>query len=115
MKITIKIKNLDHSEALNDFVEKKFESIEKFVEGEKMPVEIFIEIEKETKHHKKGEIFLVKAQVILFGKNIMAEAFGDDLFVTVGKAKDELKTEIEKFGDKRIDVSRREARKVKGK
>ena len=115
MKIIIKTKNLDHSEALNSLVEKKFESIEKFIENEKMPVEIFVEIEKETKHHKKGEIFLVKAQVILFGKSIMAEVNGEDIFVTVGKAKDELKNEIEKYSQKKIDINRREARKSRGK
>lgn len=113
MIVTIKIKNLEHSGALNEFVGNKFESLAKFVDNGKKSAEIFVEIEKETKHHKKGEIFLVKAQIILFNKNIMAEARGDDLFVTVGKAKDELKAEIEKFGEKRIDVNRREARKSK--
>jgi len=113
MKITIKIRNLDQSESLNEFIEKKFESLAKFVDDGEKFAEIFVEVEKDSKHHKKGEIFLVKAQVILFGTSIMAEVNGEDLFVTVGKARDELKAEIEKFGDKRIDVSRREARKAK--
>jgi ribosomal subunit interface protein len=113
VKINIKIKNLDQSEALNDFVEKKFESLAKLVDSGEKSAEIFVEIEKDSKHHKKGEIFLVKAQVILFGTSIMAEVNGEDLFVTVGKTRDELKSEIEKFGDKRIDVSRREARRSK--
>ncbi len=115
MIVTIKTKNLEQSEALNTFVEKKFETIQKFVDDDKMLTEVFVEIEKETKHHKKGDIFLVKAQVILLGKSLMAEANGDDLFVAVGKAKDELKNEIEKYKIKKIDKTRRQARKSRGK
>jgi ribosomal subunit interface protein len=115
MKIIIKTKNLDHSEALNDFIEKKFENLRKFVDDGKASTEVFVEIEKETKHHKKGEIFLVKAQAILLGKSIMAEVRGDDLFVAVGRAKEELKEEIEKNKLKKIDKSRRDARQSKEK
>ncbi len=113
MKIIIKTKNLEQSESLNNFIEKKFETIQKFIDDSKMLAEVFVEIEKETKHHKKGEIFLVKAQVIISGKNIISEVSGEDLFVTVGQAKDELKNEIEKYSQKKIDINRKEARKLK--
>lgn len=119
MKIIIKTKNLDQSEALNSFIEKKFESIKKFIsilqkpEDGKTLAEVFIEVEKDSKHHKKGDIFVVKAQVILPGKNVMAEAKEEDLFAAVVKAKDELKMEIEKYKFKKIDKTRREQRKAK--
>ncbi|MFA6190612.1 MAG: HPF/RaiA family ribosome-associated protein [Candidatus Staskawiczbacteria bacterium] len=114
MKILIKTKNLDRSETLDNFIEKKFEGLKKFID-EGLLTEILVEIEKETKHHKKGEIFLVKSQVMLFGKNIMAEERGDDLLVAVGRTRDELKLEIEKYKLKKLDINRREARKLKGK
>ena len=66
MKIIIKTKNLDQSEALNNFIEKKFETLKKFINVLKNPdeiktlAEVFVEVEKESKHHKNGEIFLVK-------------------------------------------------------
>lgn len=110
IKISIKIKNLEYSETLNLFVNKKFLMLEKFIEP---ATEIIVEIEKETNHHKKGDIFRVKGQVIFEGKNIVSDEIADDLFKAVTQAKNELKMEIEKYKVKRIDKNRRVARKSK--
>jgi ribosomal subunit interface protein len=118
MKIIIKTKNLEQSETLSTFIEKKFEGLKKFInilkkedEIGKTLAEVFVEVERETKHHRNGEIFLVKTQVILPGRSIVAEATGEDLFSTVVKAKDELKGEIEKYKVKKTDKTRRLQRK----
>lgn len=110
MKIIIKTKDIEQSEALNNFIEEKFSGLEKFIIEE-----VVVEVEKETKHHKKGDIFLVKAQVGFPGKIIIAEETADDVFEAVVKTKDELKLEIEKYKLKKIDKNRREQRKAKGK
>lgn len=122
MHIIITVKNLEQSEMLNVFIEKKFEGLKKYInvlkredEIGKTLAEVFVEVEKETKHHRKGEIFLVKTQVVLPGRSLMAEATGEDLFSTIIKAKDELKGEIEKYKFKKIDKTRREQRKFKEK
>jgi ribosomal subunit interface protein len=108
MRIIIKTKNLESSEVLNKFIEKKFSGLEKFIDAS---AEVSIEVEKETKHHKKGEIFMVKAMVSMLGRSLMAQAKSDDLFKAVVIAKDELKMEIEKYKFKKIDKDRREQMK----
>jgi len=121
MKIIIKTKNLELTEGLQNFVEKKMGSIKKFIdilkedtpEKGKTLAEVFVEVEKETKHHKKGKVFLVKTQVILPGKSLMAWYRADDLFKAIVGAKNELKTEIEKYKFKNIDKNRRQQRKTK--
>lgn len=121
MKIIIKTKNLELTEGLQNFIEKKIGSIRKFInilkqdtpEGLKTLAEIFVEVEKETEHHKKGKIFLVKTQVVLPGKSLTAGARSDDVFKAIIKAKDELKIEIEKYKFKNIDQTRRKQRKAK--
>ena len=119
MKIIIKTKDLEQSDALSDFIENKFITLKKFINILKAPdekrtlAEVFVEVEKDTKHHKKGDIFLVKSKVVLPGRSIIAEAKGDDLFAVVIKAKDELKLEIEKYKVKNIDKNRRIQRKSK--
>ena len=119
MKIIIKTKNLKQSEALNKFIENKFLTLKKFInvlkrkdEVGKTLAEVFVEAEKETKHHRKGEIFLVKAQIILPGRSIVTEAKGEDLFSTIIEVKDELKMEIGKYKVKKIDKTRRQQRKA---
>lgn len=122
MKIIINTKNLEASEALNTFIRKKFSGLKKYInvlkkedEVGKTLAEVFVEVEKDSKHHRKGEIFLVKVMVNLPGRSIMAQAKGDDVFSSVVKAKDEMKIEIEKYKVKKIDKNRREQRKSKGK
>lgn len=121
MKIILKTKNLELTDGLQSFVEKKINSIKKFInilkedtpEGLKTLAEVFVEVEKETEHHKKGKIFLVKTQIILPGRSLEAWYRDDDLFKAIVGAKNEMKMEIEKYKFKKIDKNRREQRKTK--
>jgi ribosome-associated translation inhibitor RaiA len=56
----------------------------------------------------EGKIFLVKTQVNLPGKSLIVQHMADDLFRAITGAKDELKTEIEKYKFKKIDKVRRQ-------
>ncbi len=121
MKIIIKTKNIDLTDDLKKFIETKIGSIKKFInilkadtpDKEKTLAEIFVEVEKETEHHKKGKIYLVKTQVVLPGRSLMASSRADDMFKAIIAAKDELKIEIEKYKFKKVDRNRRERRKAK--
>jgi ribosomal subunit interface protein len=120
MKITIKTKNLELTGDLQNFIEKKFGILKKFIdvlkrkdEIGKTLAEVFVEVEKETTHHRKGNIFLVKSQIYLPGREIISEVRADSLQKVIVKAKDELKTEIEKYKFKNIDKHRRQQRKSK--
>jgi len=120
MKIIIKAKNLELTEALQIYIEKKFLALKKFInilkrkeETGKTLAEIFVEVEKETKHHNKGMVFLVNTKVVLPGRSLVAEAREDDLYKAIVSAKDELKMEIGKYKFKKIDKNRREQRKSK--
>jgi ribosomal subunit interface protein len=121
MKIILKTKNLELTEGLQSFVEKKFLGLNKFInilkredEIGKTLAEVFVEVEKETEHHKKGKIFLVKTQVILPGRSLEAWYRADDLFKAIVGAKNEMKMEIEKYKFRITDKNRREQRKAKG-
>lgn len=119
MKIISKAKSLELTPELESFVEEKFETLKKFVnilkrkEEGKTLAEVFVELEKETKHHRKGDIFSVKALVILPGKKLMAKATSDDLLKAVVEAKERLKMEIEKYKLKIIEKRRRSKEAVK--
>jgi putative sigma-54 modulation protein len=112
MRIIIEAKNLELTQGLRDFIEKKFSSLEKIT----IPnAEVFVEIEKETMHHHKGKIFSAKAQVQVPGKMLLAKSEQDDMYKAIVGAKDELKVEIEKRKLKKIDTNRRQQRKAKDK
>ncbi|MCX6721542.1 MAG: HPF/RaiA family ribosome-associated protein [Candidatus Staskawiczbacteria bacterium] len=120
MKIIIKAKNINLSGELNNFIEERFYGLKKFIdilkyedEIGKTLAEVFVEVEKETMHHKKGNIFRVKSRVYLPGREIISMARADDLQKAIIEAKDELKLEIEKYKEKKITLHDRRARKLK--
>jgi ribosome-associated translation inhibitor RaiA len=120
MKIIVKFKNIESSATLHSFIEKKFLSLKKFIdvlkkedEIGKTLAEVFVEVGKETRHHKKGEIYIIKSRVYMPGREIISKVSADDLQKAVVKAKDELKLEIEKYKVKKIDKNRRLQRKSK--
>jgi len=119
MRIIIKTKNLELTKSLESYVEKKIFSLKKFInilgqnEDRKTLSEILVELEKETKHHKKGNIFLAKAQIDLPGKILLAKAKSDDLLKAIVEIKEKLKMEIEKYKFKKIDKNRRSQRIIK--
>jgi ribosomal subunit interface protein len=119
MRVIITTKNLDHSKILDDFIQKKFAVLKRYIdilkkdEVRKTLAEVSVNVKKETKHHKKGEIFLVKTHIVLPGKSLVATAKSEDVFLAVIKAKDEIKREIRKYKVKKIDKVRQQQRKVK--
>ena len=120
MKIIIKTKNIKPTDSLTDFINEKFITLKKFTDilkrEEKIGktlAEVFVEVEKETKHHRKGEIFLAEARLNLPGKNLMASARSEDLLDAITKARNELKSEITKYKAKEIESVRRERKQAK--
>ena len=122
MKVIIKTRKLELTPALKNFTEKKFYSLKKFInilkredEIGKTMAEVLVELERETIHHKKGEVFVVRCRVDLPGRSLVASAKSDDMLKAIILAKDEMKMEIEKYKFKKIDQQRREQRKMKGR
>ncbi len=119
MRIIIKVKNLVLTEELRNFIEEKISSLKKFVdvlkkeEEKKTLAEVFVEVEKETKHHNKGQVFRSEAKILLPRRKIIAQSAGDDLFLTIVEIKDKLQQEIKKYKLKNIDKNRRQQRKTK--
>lgn len=119
MKIIIRAKNLELTKSLKNFIEEKIGSLKKFVdvlkrqEDGKTLAEVFFDIEKETKHHNKGQVFRSEAKIMLPRKKIIAQSAGDNLLLTVVEIKDKLQQEIKKYKLKTIDGVRRQQKKLK--
>ncbi len=121
MKIIIKTKNIELDETLEDFINDKIGSLSKFIkilqeekiEKGKPLGQFFIEVEKETRHHKKGPYFRAEVQVYLPGRTLRVEAKGEDLKMAIIEIKDEMQQEIKKYKLRKSDLERRGARSIK--
>ncbi|MDO8486325.1 MAG: HPF/RaiA family ribosome-associated protein [Candidatus Staskawiczbacteria bacterium] len=122
MKIIIKTKNLKLTAILQEFIEEKIGGLKRFVKilqkendfkKGKDSGEFFVEVKRETKHHRKGDIFRAEARVHLPGKTLVAISEKDDLERAIVDVKDELQQEIKKYKLKKTEVVIRKQRKAK--
>jgi len=120
MQIIIKSKNLEISDSLKKYVEGKIKSLKKFVEilNEDASVgrdvaEFSVEIEKETKHHKKGDIFIAVGKLVLPGKTIVVSARKDDVFAAILAMVDAFQVEIKQYKSKYKETIRRQQKNSK--
>ncbi len=126
MKIVIKTKNVKLNLALREYIEKKLNSLEKFLKifqekeylnsffGKGKPrVEAWVEIGKETLHHRRGNIFRMEAQLRLPGKNIRQVSISKDLKRAITEVKDKLQRELKQYKEKLTSQTKRRARVLK--
>jgi ribosomal subunit interface protein len=111
MQIIIKSKNLEITPAFDSFINNKLKSLEKIV-GENNS-EILIEIDKETTHHRHGEIFWASGNLIFDGKKISAQERSENAKKAVTKVLEEIKIEFKKYKLKNKESIRRKQRIAK--
>lgn len=117
MQIIIKSKNLEITDGLSEYIEEKVNSLKKFVdilnkgtEVGKDVAEFTIEVEKETKHHRKGDIFIASGKLVLPGKTIVVSARKDDIWQAVVAMVDAFQVEIKQYKSKSKETIRRKQR-----
>jgi ribosomal subunit interface protein len=122
MKIIIKTKNIQLDKTIEDFINERIGRLEKFIEfchrkdkweEIKPSCEFFVEVEKETRHHKKGPHFKAAGWVHLPGRTLRAEAQSEDLRTAIIEIRDEIEQEMKKYKLRKIDLERRGARSIK--
>jgi len=97
MKIEIKATGIELSDNLKNYIEEKIGSCEKFLSLRNYPLNAFVEIEKTTKHHKKGLVFRAEVNLEVPGKLIRVESTKEDLYQAIVEAKDKLQRVLKKY------------------
>ncbi len=113
--ITYKLTNIEPTEAINKYVEKKFAHLDKFLEKFDTPRDCAIEIGHTTKHHKKGKFFRAEADFVLPHVIIRAEVEAYDLYSAIDLLKDELEEKIKTYKEKKRTNFLKGARQIRGK
>jgi len=111
MKINILTKNIKLTPALKDFVEEKINPLEKFASFFGKPrIEAWVEISKESRHHKKGSLFLAKCQMRFPKKSIRSTTKSENLKLAINEVKDELQRELKEYKEKLVAEKERKSR-----
>lgn len=113
LNIQIKATNIELTEALKDYVEKKLAGVEKFNKRNNADAMCYVEVGKETMHHNKGEVY--KAEINFTAGEVVhyVATTKNDLYAAVDDMKDELVRILTNEKDRGETLFRRGARSVK--
>ena len=116
MRLSLKGTNIQVLESTAEYVDRKLvKTVERFMSGGDAAVSLKIEVERTTRHHRKGKIFRAEAN-LSFGKKVLyAEAFGETLNEAIDLLEEELEREIKKFKERKRALMLKGARRLKGK
>jgi putative sigma-54 modulation protein len=112
MNINTKTTNIEMTEAISNYVDKKVGMLQKFF-NDTEEVLVNVEVGKTTKHHKSGDYFRAEIHLLVGGKDYYATAETDDLYASIDKVKDDISSELSSNKKKSLRLFRKGALKIK--
>lgn len=95
MQIQITGKNLELSQSIKDYVDKKMTALNKFYNEKIIRAEVVLGVNSD--HHQKGNKFFAECKLDVPGKNLFAIKEEDSLYKAVDKIRDYLELELKKY------------------
>ncbi|HVS80052.1 MAG TPA: ribosome-associated translation inhibitor RaiA [Candidatus Paceibacterota bacterium] len=113
MKINTKATNMELTQAINDYVAKMVEAIEKFIDlGDESAI-LDIEVGKTTNHHRTGDYYRAEVNLEWAGRQYYSAAEKDDLYAAIDEVKDQVVSELAKSKDKHAERIREGGKEAK--
>ena len=112
MKINIKATNIELTDAIVDYVNKRLESIEKFVKKDE-DIRGYVEVGKTTNHHNKGDVYKAEFDINIGGEHYFTVSEKDDLYAAIDEVKNEIQRKITNNHGRRQTLFKRGAISVK--
>ena len=115
MRHNIKTTEFSMTPAIKDYVEKRVDHLDKFVNlvDSELPM-CYVEIGKTTNHHKNGELFRAEYTIHIGSKSFRAESEQEDLYAALDRVTEEMTEELKSFKDKKVSLLKRGGAKLKG-
>jgi putative sigma-54 modulation protein len=114
MRIIIKGTNIKLSPSINQYIEEKIGSLDKFLKSFNPElIEARIEVGKITRGQRQGDIFKAEVNLSINGQLIRVSKTEESLMAAIDLVKDELREEIRRYKDKRLTMFVRGARSWK--
>lgn len=112
MRINIQGTNIELTESIKDYVNKKVVILDKFIDKLE-DVLLEIEIGKTTNHHKQGDIFKAEINISFSGKKFYATSIKEDLYGAIDDVKEQIEYQLIQSKERGETLFRRGARSIK--
>jgi len=100
MTINIRATGMEITPAIRQYVEEKFNSLEKFAHD---IMQIDVTVGMGTGHHQKGSIYTCGANIELKGEVLRIERDAEDLYKAIDKVKDHLRETLAQRKDRMME------------
>jgi len=90
MKISIKTTNITLTPDIKEYLDRKLESLKKFIDAADDTVAVDVELGKSSMHHQTGDVFRAEINVFEGKKSYRAVAEGNDLVSALDGMKDQI-------------------------
>lgn len=94
MQIIISGRGVDLTDAVESYVQKKLNNLEKFLSN---IIRANVALGKETRHHNKGEVFFAECRLEVPGNDLFARENAADLYTAIDFLQATLDREIKKY------------------
>ncbi len=112
-KTSIKATNYELHSDIENYIDRQIAKFQKVLPKDKEVI-LDVEIGKLNKHHNLGHIFRAEFNLVSEGKLFRAEQTEEKINAAIDLAADDMVRQIRKTTEKRTDLIRRGAKKVKG-
>jgi len=113
IKTNIKATNIELSDDIRDYVNKKIELLEKYIEVDDTSALCNVEVGKTNLHHRTGDIFRAEINLRVSGHDYYAVSEKDVLNAALDDVKDEIARALASRKKKRENLVRRGGAKIK--
>src|SRR3989338_1350461 len=113
MKINIKTTDIELTPAISDYVYKRIFTIEKYFGAGGANAIAQVEVGKNTRHHKVGNIFHAEVHIIGAGLDLYAVSDTEDLYAAIDIVRDEIVRNVIKSKGKHQTLTRKGAEMMK--
>ncbi len=113
MNIKIKATNIELTEAISNYANRRILSIQKFVKEIESEILVYIEVGKTTNHHKQGEVFRAEINIDISGSKFYSFSEKEDLYIAIDDAIDEIIRQIKNQKNKKQTLFKRGAKRLK--
>lgn len=113
MKVNIKTTHLEMTPAIEQYLSRRIEIIEKFIDPTDQSAIADVEIGKITEHHHSGRIFRAEINLKLAGFFGRAEAIEHNLYDAISEVKKEIIRQVKSQYSNKKDIDLKKARNFK--
>ncbi len=108
MKINIKATNIELTEAIKKYLNKKIQSLSKYLKDYEKDMDLVFDIEvgKATRHHHKGDVFRAEINLKIGKKFLRAEEKSQNLYTAIDLVKDKIHPQILKLKEKKSQIKK---------